>query len=84
MLSPYIPMKVQLLIRFLVLLTQKPLTIKSGDRRRRGFPINSSLTLHDAKDQKDRLKRDRKKQKKPRAGCKLVQKYIEITILNDA
>ena len=68
----------------MVFLTQEPLTIKGGDRRRRGFPISSSLLRHDAKDQKDRHKRDRKKTEKLRADYKLAQKYIEIKILYDA
>ena len=47
--------------------------------------MGSSLPNHDAKDQKDRHKRNREKKKqkkkqekqKPRADCKLAQKYIE-------
>ena len=49
--------------------------------------MGSSFSNHDAKDQKDRHKRDREKKKKTeklRADCKLAQKYIEITILYDA
>ena len=47
--------------------------------------MGSSLPNHDAKDQKNRHNRDReKKKKKPRADCKLAQKYIEITVLYDA
>ena len=57
-------MKVQLLICFLVFLTQKPFTIKGGGRRRGGGPMGSSLPNHDAKDQKNRHNRDREKKKK--------------------
>ena len=44
--------------------------------------MSSSLPNHDAKDQKDRHKRDREKKK--RADCKLAQKYIENNNLYDA
>ena len=45
-------MKVKLLIRFLVFLTQKSLTIEGGGRSRGGFPISSTLPKHDAKEEK--------------------------------
>ena len=61
-------MKVQLLICFLVFLTQEPLTIKDGDRRRGEFPISCSLPRHDAKDQKDRHKIDREEKKHKNQG----------------
>ena len=57
-------MKVQLLICFLVFLTQEPLTIKGGGRSKGGGPMGSSLPNHDAKDQEDRHNRDREKKKK--------------------
>ena len=67
-------MKVKLLIRFLVFLTQEPLMIKGGWRRS-GGPISFSLPRHDAKDQKDRHKRDKEETKeKPRVDYKLAQK----------
>ena len=66
-------------------LTQEPLTIKGGGRRRSGGPISSSLPRHDAKDKKDRHKRDRERRKeKPRADCKLAQNNIENNNLYDA
>ena len=47
--------------------------------------MSSSLPNYDAKDQKDKHKRDkRQKQEKPRADCKLAQKYIENNNLYDA
>ena len=42
--------------------------------RRSGGPISSSLPRHDAKDQKDRHKRDRERRKeKPRADSKITK-----------
>ena len=48
--------------------------------------MGSSLPNHDAKDQRiDTKEKERgKKTEKPRANCKLAQKYIEISILYDA
>ena len=48
--------------------------------------MGSSLSNHDAKDQRiDTKEKERgKKTEKPRANCKLAQKYIEISILYDA
>ena len=70
MLSLHILKNVQLLISFLVFLTQKPLTIKRS-RRRNGGPMGSSIPNHDAKKQKRQTtKRQKTKQKKnPRADC---------------
>ena len=63
----------KLLIGSLVFLTQEPLTIKGGGRRRSGGPISSSLPRHDVKDQKDRNKRDKERRKeKPRADCRKI------------
>ena len=88
MLNPYIPTNVQLLKRFLVFLTQEPLTIKGEGRSRGGGPMGSSFPNHDAKDQRTNTKekereKKRKRKEKPRADCKLAHKYIEITILYD-
>ena len=59
---------------------------KVGGTRRSGGPISSSHPRHDAKDQKDRHKRDRERRKeKPRADYRWAQKKnIEITILYGA
>ena len=64
-------MNVQLLISFLISLTKEPLTIKGGRRSRGGGPMSSSLPNHDAKDQKDRHKRDREEKKNRKTKGKL-------------
>ena len=57
-------------------LTKEPLTIKGKRRSRGGGPMSSSLPNHDAKEQKGKTeKRQKTKQEKSRADCKLTQKY---------
>ena len=63
----------ELLIHFLVFLTQKPLTTKGGGRSRGGGPMGSSLPNHYAKDQRtDTKEREKEQKEKPRADCKLA------------
>ena len=58
--------------------------IKGGGRRS-GGPISSSLPRHDAKDQKDRHKRDRERKiKKTKGRLQVSTENIEKTILYDA
>ena len=74
-LSPHKSKKVQLLISFLIFLTQKPLNIKRRSRSRGGCPMGSSFPNHDAKvgigqtEKRQEKKKKKKKKKNPRADC---------------
>ena len=60
-------MNLSKLIRFLVFLTQEPLTRKGGGRRRSGGPIGSSFPRHDAKKRTRYIEKNQTKTKeKPR------------------
>ena len=56
----------ELLIHFLVFLTQKPLTTKGGGRSRGGGPMGSSLPNHDAKVEIGQTEKKERKSRKPK------------------
>ena len=78
-------MNLSKLIRFLVFLTQEPLTRKGGGRRRSGGPIGSSFPRHDVKERTKQTEKNQKGNKKNQGQtASLHKKNIEITILYDA
>ena len=71
---------VQFLKSFTTTVVLKKLTPKGRHIRSRGNPISSSFPRHDARirtKNTQQIERERKKKTKPRADCKLAQKYIE-------
>ena len=70
---------VQFLKSFTTTVVLKKLTPKGRHIRSRGNPISTSFPRHGARIRtKNTANRERKKKKtKPRADCKLAQKYIE-------
>ena len=69
---------VQFLKRLTTTVVLKKLTPRGRHRRSRGNPISSSFPRHGARIRTKNTQQNRERKKiKPRADCKLAQKYIE-------